>query len=122
MDQSKKLYPLLLCSILFTLALSFSCFAGIWKQDAKGYWYQNDDGSYPKNTWQWIDADGDYIAYCYYFDAEGYCLLNQKTPDGYMVSSSGEWIFDEVYLPATKIVNTLTALLQKKIPKVFSDI
>ena len=80
------------------------------------------DGSYPKNTWQWIDADGDHIAYCYYFDAEGYCLLNQKTPDGYMVSPSGEWIFDEVYLPATKIVNTLTALLQKKTPKVFSDI
>ena len=106
MDQSKKLYPLLLCSILFTLALSFSCFAGSWKQDAKGYWYQNDDGSYPKNTWQWIDADGDHIAYCYYFDAEGYCLLNQKTLDGYMLSSSGEWIFDEVYLPATKIVNT----------------
>ena len=106
MDQSKKLYPLLLCSILFTLALSFSCLAGSWKQDAKGYWYQNDDGSYPKNTWQWIDADGDHIAYCYYFDAEGYCLLNQKTLDGYMLSSSGEWIFDEVYLPATKIVNT----------------
>lgn len=43
MDQSKKLYPLLLCSILFTLALSFSCFAGSWKQDAKGYWYQKKD-------------------------------------------------------------------------------
>ena len=106
MDQSKKLYPLLLCSILFTLALSFSCFAGIWKQDAKGYWYQNDDGSYPKNTWQWIDADGDHIAYCYYFDVEGYCLLNQKTPDGYMVSPSGEWLINRVNLPATTIVNT----------------
>lgn len=106
MEQSKKFFPLLLCSVLFTLTLSFVCFAGSWKQDAKGYWYQNDDGSYPKNTWQWIDADGDHIAYCYYFDAEGYCLLNQKTPDGYILSSSGEWIFDEVYLPATKIVNT----------------
>ena len=106
MDLSKKLYPLLLCSILFTLTLSFSCFAGSWKQDAKGYWYQNDDGSYPKNTWQWIDADGDHIAYCYYFDAEGYCLLNQKTPDGYMVSPSGEWLINRVNLPATTIVNT----------------
>lgn len=106
MEQSKKFFPLLLCSVLFTLTLSFVCFAGSWKQDAKGYWYQNDDGSYPQNTWQWIDADGDHIAYCYYFDAEGYCLLNQKTPDGYLVSSSGEWIFDELYFPATKLVNT----------------
>ena len=48
MEQSKKFFPLLLCSVLFTLTLSFVCFAGSWKQDAKGYWYQNDDGSYPK--------------------------------------------------------------------------
>ena len=33
--------------------------AGQWKTDANGWWYQNDDGSYPANCWQWIDGNGD---------------------------------------------------------------
>lgn len=31
---------------LMSLALSIPVFAGEWKQDETGWWYQNEDGSY----------------------------------------------------------------------------
>lgn len=38
---------------------SMSAFAGEWKTDEVGRWYQNDDGSYTTNNWQKIkDDDG----------------------------------------------------------------
>ena len=36
--------------------LSITSFAGEWKQDTSGWWYQNDDGSYPTNTWKEING------------------------------------------------------------------
>lgn len=50
MKKSQKTLSLVLLSVLFLFILSFASFAGTWKQDAKGYWYENDDGSYPKST------------------------------------------------------------------------
>ena len=106
MKKSQKTLSLVLLSVLFLFILSFASFAGTWKQDAKGYWYENDDGSYPKSTWMWIPGKDPHIAYCYYFDENGYCLINRKSPDGYQLSPSGEWLIDRVNLPATKIINT----------------
>lgn len=106
MKKSPKNLSLVLLSVLFLFILSFASFAGTWKQDTKGYWYENDDGSYPKSTWMWIPGKDPHIAYCYYFDENGYCLLNRKSPDGYQLSPSGEWLIDRVNLPATKVVNT----------------
>ncbi len=71
-------------------------FAGQWKQDEKGWWYQNDDGSYPFSTWKWIDGNQDGIAESYYFDENGYMLSNTTTPDGYIVDASGAWIIDNI--------------------------
>ena len=106
MKKSQKTLSLVLLSVLFLFILSFASFAGAWKQDSKGYWYENDDGSYPKSTWMWIPGKDPHIAYCYYFDENGYCLLNRKSPDGYQLSPSGEWLIDRVNFPATKIINT----------------
>lgn len=75
---------------LMALTLSMPVFAGEWKQDGTGWWYQNDDGGYPNNGWTWVDGR------CYYFTPEGYCLINTQTPDGYMVDASGAWIVDGV--------------------------
>ena len=52
-----------------TLSMSVPAFAGQWQQNTTGWWYQNDDGGYPANSWQWIDGK------CYYFDSNGYMLL-----------------------------------------------
>ena len=85
---------LMVLTAVFTLALSITAFAGEWKQDAKGWWWDNGDGTYPKNAWQWCDGNGDGISECYYFDGNGYCLMNTTTPDGYLVDANGAWVVD----------------------------
>lgn len=70
---------------------SITTYAGEWKQNNSGWWYQNDDGSYSTNSWQWIDGNNDGIAESYYFDSNGYLLANTTTPDGYQVNESGAW-------------------------------
>ena len=37
-----------------------------WKKDSKGWWIQNEDGSYPKNEWKLINKSW------YFFNKEGY--------------------------------------------------
>ena len=56
------------------------------------WWYQNEDGSYPSNSWKWIDGNNDGVAECYYFDAQGWMLANTKTPDNYDVNANGQWV------------------------------
>lgn len=40
--------------------------AGSWIQDANGWWYRHEDGSYTKNNWENINGTW------FYFDANGY--------------------------------------------------
>lgn len=47
---------------------SMSAFAGQWIQEERGWWWQNDDGSYPVSTWEWLDGNNDGFAECYYFN------------------------------------------------------
>lgn len=75
----------------FAGALSMAAYAGAWAKNAQGWWYNNGDGTWPVNTWQWIDGNGDGVAECYYFDPNGYCLTNTRTPDGYTVNADGAW-------------------------------
>lgn len=63
--------------------MCMTTFAGEWKQDATGWWYQNDDGGYPVSTWQEIDGKQ------YYFNENGYLLTNTITPDGQQVDENG---------------------------------
>lgn len=71
-----------------------------WKYNSVGWWYENPDGSWPKNAWQWIDGNGDGIYECYAFNAQGYMYQNTTTPDGYTVGPSGAWMTNG--LPATR--------------------
>ena len=87
----KKL-SVLLTTLFMIVVFSVPAFAGTWKQDAKGWWWDNGDGTYPTNCWKWCDGNGDGIAESYYFDANGYCLMNTTTPDGYQVNADGAWI------------------------------
>ena len=53
--------------------------------------YLEDDGSYAQDTWQWIDGNGDGIAECYHFDANGH--LDQNTVvNNWIVDSTGAWV------------------------------
>lgn len=75
---------LLVLAVMF--AFPFSSFAG-WEYDEAGTKYINDDGTI-KTGWH-QDTDGKW----YYLDDEtGYMLKNSETPDGFIVSDTGEWI------------------------------
>ncbi len=87
-------------ALLSAALLSTPALAGEWRANSTGFWYVNDDGSYPTNAWQWIDGDGDGIYQCFAFDENGYLMLNQTTPDGYLVGKAGAW-FDGV-TPVTR--------------------
>lgn len=91
--KKAKLCILTLC---MTATMAITSFAGQWKSDSTGWWYQNDDGSYPVSGWQWIDGNDDGIAECYYFDSNGYCLMNAVAPDGSSVDVNGAWTIDGV--------------------------
>ena len=84
----KKTFMTAILAGLMAVSMSMTAFAGQWQQDAKGWWYQNDDGTYLKDGWKWVDGK------CYYFTSDGYCLTGTQTPDGYTVDASGAWIVD----------------------------
>lgn len=92
----KRIY-ILLTTMLVSASMTITALAGTWQPQENGQWkYQNDDGSYFVNGWQWIDGNGDGIAESYYFDGNGCCLMNTMTPDGYCVDENGAWIVDGV--------------------------
>ena len=82
----------LITAAAMAVSMSITAFAGGWQQDSIGWWWQNDDGTWPANTWVWLDGDGDGALQCYYFDGNGYMLSNAVTSDGYTVNADGAWI------------------------------
>ncbi len=62
-----------------------------WKQDRKGWWYQNADGTYPKNAWKQIGGKW------YHFDASGYMQTGwyQEGNAYYYLKSNGAMAADE---------------------------
>lgn len=75
---------------VLAMSTGITAFAGNWQQNASGWWYQNDDGSWPAGAWQWIDGK------CYYFDGNGYMLANTTAPDGSAVNEDGAWVVDGI--------------------------
>ena len=74
------------------LGSAFTSMAASWQQNATGWWWQNDDGTWPANEWRWLDGNNDGVAECYYFDSNGYMAANTTTPDGYQVNADGAWV------------------------------
>ena len=62
-----------------------------WKKNSKGWWYQNSDGSYPKNQWKKIGKDW------YHFDASGYMQTGWLKLDNtwYYLKDTGAMAKDE---------------------------
>lgn len=91
----KKFFTVISAAVM-TLACSMPSYAGTWKQDMTGWWYQNGDGTYPADGWEWLDGNCDGTAECYCFDQSGYLLTNATTPDGFQVNENGAWIVDGI--------------------------
>lgn len=94
--KTTKRFLALALAVMTMLSLTIPVSAAVWKQDNTGWWYQEDNGSYPANTWKWIDGNNDGVAECYYFDGNGYMLSNTTTPDGYQVNATGAWVVNGV--------------------------
>ena len=109
----KNWKKLLLTVVPATLAVSFTAFAGQWSQDMNGWRYENDDGSYCRNGWYWLDGNQDGIAECYIFDNDGYAQVSlynlTAKAGGYEVNDQGAWVVDgvvqekKVEVPAAEI-------------------
>ena len=72
------------------LCMLSTAFAGTWKANSGGWWYEEDNGSRPAGEWKWIDGDGDGYAECYYFDADGYMVHNREI-NGFSLNGNGQW-------------------------------
>lgn len=63
--------------------------SGAWISDAKGWWYKESNGSYPKSTWKEISYN--VVKSWYYFDEQGYMTTGWKLINGkwyYMYEST----------------------------------
>lgn len=94
--KKEALLKLFGATVIVTLSLPLLAYAGKWEETSGGKRWQKDDGSYPANTWEWIDDDGDGISKCYYFNENGYLLTDTTTPDNYTVNRQGEWTVDYI--------------------------
>ncbi|WP_313184918.1 hypothetical protein [Lacrimispora sp.] len=64
-----KKAKLIIATAILSAVMSTAVFAGEWKQDTNGWWYQNDDGTYMKSNWL-QDANGKW----YFFNSNGYMM------------------------------------------------
>lgn len=63
-----KKAKILIAATILSASMSMVAFAGEWKQDAIGWWYQNDDGTYLSSTWYQENDKW------YYFNKDGYMV------------------------------------------------
>lgn len=91
-----KRKKVLLMATAFSLLMATTALAGTWQAGTGAnqgkWWYDNGNGAYTSNGWQWIDGNGDGVAESYYFDENGWLLTNTSTPDGYKVDANGAWV------------------------------
>lgn len=91
----RNIWYYITASSLISIMAANSIFAAGWKQgtgiDAGKWYYDKGDGVREKNSWQWLDGNGDGIAECYCFDADGWMYAAALTPDGYEVNENGAW-------------------------------
>lgn len=86
MKRTKQFCALLLAgTILVTSETPMTVRAASWKQNSVGWWYQEDNGSYPANQWKAINGNW------YWFDGNGYMVTGWKNIGGnwYYFQSSG---------------------------------
>ena len=106
MKRMKRVAALVLAASM-VLGSAMTSMAASWQSDSIGWWWQNDDGTWPSNSWQWLDGNSDGVAECYYFDGNGYMLANTTTPDGYQVNVDGAWTVNGAV--QTQVANTNTS-------------
>ena len=62
----RKIAVTLIAATAILCTLTAPAYAGSWQQDGNGWWYANDDGTYPVSSWAFLDGAW------YHFNNEGY--------------------------------------------------
>lgn len=87
-------------SLVMGLAISSTAMAATWRTGAQPnqgrWWYDQEDGTYARNEWRWLDGNQDGLAECYAFDNDGWMYADTVTPDGYQVNADGAWVVDGI--------------------------
>ena len=93
----KNNLKVLMVAGLLAVSQASMAFAGVWKQDSTGWWYQNDNGTYKTNEW-FQDTDGSW----YYLNPAGYTHTNcwqqingawyYFDASGRMLANKWEWV------------------------------
>lgn len=95
MRKISKVLGMLSAVTTLTLIGAAGVYAGQWRSgsssNAGRWWYANNDGTFLKNGWYWLDGDSDGTAECYYFDSDGW-LVTSTTVDGSEVNKDGKWM------------------------------
>lgn len=86
-EMKKKLFIMVAVGVIMTIA-GFPVYAGQWKLDSIGYWYEEDKGTYPTDSWRYIGEKW------YYFDGQGYMVKDTWVGD-YYVGSDGAMLPDK---------------------------
>ncbi len=114
MNLIKKIVVTGTVAALSVAMLAGSVLAGQFVTNEKGTWYDNGDGTYPSNTWKWIDADGDGNFESYAFDENGYLYVNTTTPDGYTTDATGSWVQNGIKILHTAYENLSDSAIVNK--------
>ncbi len=105
----RKNIKITILAAVMAFAMCFTAFAGEWKLNEDGqWWYDNGDGTYLHGVWAWIDGNGDGVQECYYFDADGFLLVDSPTPDGYWVNEDGAWVENGVVQTRNRAIKSVT--------------
>lgn len=84
---------LVLMTMAATILAATPAYAGQWMQDGNGWWWQNDDGSYPSFTWAWCDGNHDGIGENYFFDENGYMSMDTAAQE-IAVNENGAMLYN----------------------------
>lgn len=103
--------------LAISVTSTFTAFAG-WEQSG-ATWKYNSNGTYFNNGWNWIDGNGDGIAECYYFNADGTMLASTTTPDNYMVNEQGAWTVNGIV--QTKVKETQSVVKETQATEAYVE-
>lgn len=87
----KKRYVTVLLTMIGIWMFGIQTF-GYWEEDSNGWRYQQPDGTYIADAWEWIDGNFDRLAELYYFTEDGYCLQG-GIKDGRTLDENGAWTY-----------------------------
>ena len=85
MKKYLRMIATFMTAIAMTMASGATVNAAGWKQDGKGWWFENTDGTYVSNTWKQVNGKW------YVFDSQGYMRKGwfQENGKWYYLDNSG---------------------------------